>query len=647
MYTSFYGLSEPPFNLTSDPKYVYLSPSHREALASLLYGVIERKGLILLLGEVGTGKTTLLRTFLERLNGEAHTAFVFNTQVDLNGLLTLILDDLEIEVKEQSLVEKVRRLQAFAQEMGRLGKNVVVVVDEAQHLHPTVLEGLRLLSNIETPREKLVQVILSGQLELWSTLHTQRMRSLRQRIAVSAHLDPLRCDEVEAYILHRLRTAGYDGPGLFSPNAIRQIHAYTKGILRLVNIVCDHALLTGYVLERAEIGTDVVKEVIRDLEGLGGGVAEPHSEKSSMVGESDGEGHVLRKSNHQIHTSSTEQKPPARPKMASKRPLSEAQAGTSLSDSNSRSVESGSFPGPNPPASFPNREERQNLICVKSSTGNTSPRFESSEGRGEGSNQVSAVSNVSGKTHEGNKTKKRGEGRAKHRGQPMEHSSAQVNGRDVPDAEHVAGSPGTSEMEGYADSKGRPPALGTGALPAGMPVCRATYAEDLHFEENRKTSDEGRADSQRLRSRRMTFWLADEEVNRDGGNGGSDVSQRMSLKIMRTRSVRSEHEDMLRPSGTHKADAGADRKNVGYSLHLASFRSLEGAQRFVDELRDRGYKARISSLRTLGIDPWYRVLLGDFPEKQSALVAGRQLRRYLSYAQPVPVEDGEQYESAI
>jgi general secretion pathway protein A len=267
MYLNFYGLTEKPFNATPDPKFLYMSPGHREALAQLLYGTQERKGFIVLTGKVGTGKTTLLHTLRQRLNGQAAIAFVVNSTLPFDELLEYVLEDLG--VPEQRGASRARRLIAlnnFLIERERAGQNTVLIIDEAQNLDVSTLEHIRLLSNFETPTSKLLQILLVGQPELKTKLNLPELWQLRQRVGLRCQIPSLTLEETRAYVRTRLRIAGARDLGLFSDAAVLRISGYAGGIPRLINTVCDHCLLFGYADQKRRIDRQVVDQAIEYLE---------------------------------------------------------------------------------------------------------------------------------------------------------------------------------------------------------------------------------------------------------------------------------------------------------------------------------------------------------------------------------------------
>lgn len=269
MYREYYGLREMPFNITPDPKFLFLSPTHRDAIQHLKYGIEEKKGFIVLIGEVGCGKTTLCRQFLNDIHGSnIETALILNPRINENQLLRTILEELGHAVTSedpQFLVGEVNRI--LLQKI-QLGKEIVLIVDECQNLSFEVLEQLRLLSNLETDTEKLLQIVLIGQPEFKDKLNEERLRQLRQRILVSYELKPLTVDQVAHYIRHRLALAGGMGRPFFSNRAVRSISKESGGIPRLVNNLADKAVLAAYVRDSDEVGFWDVRRAIREYRNL-------------------------------------------------------------------------------------------------------------------------------------------------------------------------------------------------------------------------------------------------------------------------------------------------------------------------------------------------------------------------------------------
>ncbi len=266
MYLSFYGLRERPFNTTPDPKFLYLTPGHREALAQLIYGVQEHKGFIVLTGEVGTGKTTLLRALLQRLDGTTAVAMITNCTLPFDGLLEYMLEDFGIGKGGATHAQRLFALNVFLIERRRAGQNTVLILDEAQTLGAPTLEQVRLLSNFETATEKLIQILLVGQPELTAKLRLPELRQLKQRIGLRCRVPPLTPAETRDYIRTRLRIAGAQDLALFTDGALELIAEYAQGIPRLVNIVCDHCLLIGYADRKRRINEGIVEEAVLYLE---------------------------------------------------------------------------------------------------------------------------------------------------------------------------------------------------------------------------------------------------------------------------------------------------------------------------------------------------------------------------------------------
>jgi general secretion pathway protein A len=264
MYSGYFGFREKPFNVTPDPRFFYTNPIFEEADANLLYGIRERKGLILLTGEVGTGKTTLLRRLMDNLEPSIRFVFFYNN-LTFEELLTFACEELGIEVTDGGRLQKIQALDTFLIAQLRKGGTAVFLVDEAQNLSEDVLENLRLLSNLETGSEKLLQIVLVGQPELETMLDKPKFRQIKQRIAVRNRLDRLKESEVARYIDWRLNAVGYEDKGLFTPAAIQRIALYSKGVPRLINIICDNALLIAYVTSQQKVSGNMIEEVAQDL----------------------------------------------------------------------------------------------------------------------------------------------------------------------------------------------------------------------------------------------------------------------------------------------------------------------------------------------------------------------------------------------
>ena len=265
MYNNHFGFSESPFSITPDPRFFYTNPVYQEAYANLRYGIEKKKGFIVITGEAGTGKSTLLRRLMRNLGDTIHSAYIFNTDLTFPELLSFTLHDLGLSPQETSKVSMLQGLNDYLIGQLKQGHTVSVLVDEAQNLSAETLEGLRLLSNLETDQEKLLQIVLMGQPELERKLDQPNLRQLKQRVAVQCRLDPLQEKEVGPYIDFRLRAVGYEGRGLFRRDAVQEIAFYSKGIPRLMNIICDNALLNAYASSQETVSANIIREVARDL----------------------------------------------------------------------------------------------------------------------------------------------------------------------------------------------------------------------------------------------------------------------------------------------------------------------------------------------------------------------------------------------
>ena len=267
MYQEFFGLHEKPFSIAPDPRYLYMTEQHREALAHLLFGVGDEGGFILLTGEVGTGKTTICRSLLNRLPDNTDVAFIVNPRLSVDELLQSICDDFSIAYPDNaSIKDLVDALNQFLLNAYASGKNIILIIDEAQNLADEVLEQLRLLTNLETNEKKLLQLILLGQPELSEKLAQKNLRQLAQRVTARFHLKPLSESETIAYIQHRLYVAGYRGE-LFSKSAFKCIHSQSGGVPRLVNVICDRAMLGAYAESQSLIEFPVVLEACKEVLG--------------------------------------------------------------------------------------------------------------------------------------------------------------------------------------------------------------------------------------------------------------------------------------------------------------------------------------------------------------------------------------------
>jgi general secretion pathway protein A len=267
VYLEYYGLKEPPFDITPNPRFLFFSAKHREAFNHLLYGIRERKGFVQLTGEVGAGKTTICRSMLDQLGENFETALILNPVLDADQLMKAIAMEFGLNVRGLDRLETVAALNQFLLDLADQGKDAVLIIDEAQDLTNELLEQVRLLSNLETYERKLLQIVLMGQPELRTRLNDHRLRQLRQRITVRYHLRPLTFQELARYIQHRLQISGGKGPPYFTTPAIWRIQRYSRGIPRLVNAVCDKCLLAGFVQQRDNIDFRMVGLAIRELEG--------------------------------------------------------------------------------------------------------------------------------------------------------------------------------------------------------------------------------------------------------------------------------------------------------------------------------------------------------------------------------------------
>ncbi len=266
MYLDFYGFKEKPFNITPNPRFIYLSKTHKEVFAHLLYGIQDQCGFIAVTGEVGTGKTTVLRTLLGELEDETYRlAFIFNPCLSALDLLRSINREYGIEWELDSPAELIRMLNEFLLEQKTAGKIVVLVIDEAQNLDPAVLEQIRLLSNLETDTDKLIQIVLVGQPELGELLSRPDLRQLNQRVTVRYHLDTMDFADTCDYIRHRLRIAGGADQEVFPTATVKRIYRFSSGLPRLINILCSRALLIGYADGCRQISPRMVAAAISEL----------------------------------------------------------------------------------------------------------------------------------------------------------------------------------------------------------------------------------------------------------------------------------------------------------------------------------------------------------------------------------------------
>jgi len=267
MYKRFFGLKENPFNVNPDPRYLFLTKEIEEALSGLMYGIQNRKGFITLTGEVGTGKTTLINRLLDWLRQRrARTAFLFNSRMNTNQMFDFILAEFGISCDSQTKSQQLMRLNQWLLERYRAGETTVLIVDEAQNLTYPVLEEIRLLTNLETSTEKLLQIVLSGQQELEEKLMLPQLRQLRQRIMLRCKTIPLTKEQTHDYIAERLRIAGACGELIFNPKTVETIHLYSLGIPRVVNLLCEHSLINAYAEQQRLISPTIVEEVAHEFQ---------------------------------------------------------------------------------------------------------------------------------------------------------------------------------------------------------------------------------------------------------------------------------------------------------------------------------------------------------------------------------------------
>jgi general secretion pathway protein A len=263
MYCDFFGFSEKPFTITPNPQFIYLSEQHREAFAHLLYGIDSHAGFIAMTGEVGTGKTTVLRTLLTQLDPEKFSsALIFNPCRSGDQLLASICREFGVNPDELHNYGYLDALNLFLLDQHAAGRTVVLVIDEAQNLTPDVLEQVRMISNLETVHNKLIQIILAGQPELNDVLNRHDLRQLSQRITVRCHLTPMDMRDTAEYIRHRLKVSGCRIPGLFSSGAVKRIYRFSRGVPRLINIVCEQALVMAWTQEKSSVTPAIAARVI-------------------------------------------------------------------------------------------------------------------------------------------------------------------------------------------------------------------------------------------------------------------------------------------------------------------------------------------------------------------------------------------------
>jgi len=272
MYQNFYNLKKEPFHITPDPEFLFLSPSHKQALGSIIYGVINKKGFVVITGEVGVGKTTILRSYLEKVEKpKVKIIYIFNAALSFKNLLNTIYKELGLDAKTDDVVELLDQLYPILLEEYKQGHTVLLIVDEAQNMSVETLENLRMLSNLETSKDKLLQIVLIGQTEFEKMLNLHELRQLEQRIAVRSTIIPFTKEESIDYIKHRLAMVAIDDTPVFTKGALKKIVRRAKGIPRNINILCDNALITGFGYKKKPVNTNIVKEVIADF----GGKAKP------------------------------------------------------------------------------------------------------------------------------------------------------------------------------------------------------------------------------------------------------------------------------------------------------------------------------------------------------------------------------------
>ncbi|MBN2654292.1 MAG: AAA family ATPase [Nitrospirae bacterium] len=266
MYLDFFGLKCKPFELVPDPEFLLMSRGHKRALTHLNYGIVENSGFILVTGEVGTGKTTLIRSMMKKLADDIKLARVNNTRVTSEQLISMINEDFGLDIKGKPKTEMLSDLTDFLIVQYASGGRSMLIIDEAQNLSADLLEEIRLLSNLETDKSKLLQIILVGQPELLKTLGRPELRQLRQRISISCQINPISKEETEEYILHRLEVAGNRTAVEFSGSSIESIHAFSRGVPRLINIACDFLLLSAFADDSRVITEELVKDVLGEIE---------------------------------------------------------------------------------------------------------------------------------------------------------------------------------------------------------------------------------------------------------------------------------------------------------------------------------------------------------------------------------------------
>jgi len=264
MYLELYGIKKSPFNITSDPQFFFESLSHKEALAALLYGIQEKKGIILITGEVGTGKTTLCKAMLDKLSSTTKTSLILNPYFSEVQLLQAIIEDFGLRSAKRNRLDIVKELNSFLVDISLSGGNAVLIIDEAQNLTNRQLETIRLLSNLETSKDKLLQIVLAGQPELTEKLNRFNLRQIRQRIFIKHNLLPLKEEEVKRYVEFRLQRANVRDISIL-PESFKIIYEFSQGIPRLINMLCDRALLLGFVKDKKTFDKEVFRSCIEEL----------------------------------------------------------------------------------------------------------------------------------------------------------------------------------------------------------------------------------------------------------------------------------------------------------------------------------------------------------------------------------------------
>ena len=266
MYNPFYGFDVDPFRVNPDPRFLYFSESHREALATLVYTVDQRKGFIVLTGEVGTGKTTILNALLRKLHPSVRTAYLFNTALSVEDFFGYLFDELELpQVEPFKTSAALHQLNLYLIDRLKRGLQTLMIVDEAQNLSPELLEEIRMLSNLETPQSKLLQIILVGQPELATKLAMPELRQLRQRVELRHEIKPLDPDDTMNYVKERLAIAGHATGEIFTNSALRLVYRYADGIPRVTNVLCDNALVTAFARQSRRVSAQMVKEAAADM----------------------------------------------------------------------------------------------------------------------------------------------------------------------------------------------------------------------------------------------------------------------------------------------------------------------------------------------------------------------------------------------